>query len=86
LSNNVDYFSYFDLAKQFKLDETTLKNKFHSIQSNVHPDKFSGKEANEKDLSEKHSSYLNQAYKTLKNPRSRAVYLLELLTGGRFLN
>ncbi|KAI6191077.1 Iron-sulfur cluster co-chaperone protein HscB, mitochondrial [Aphelenchoides bicaudatus] len=81
LGSNINYFSYLDVEKNFKIDEKELQKKFHSIQSNVHPDKFSGKESNEKDLSEKHSRYLNEAYNTLKNPRKRAVYLLEHLTG-----
>jgi molecular chaperone HscB len=80
LDPDVNYFSYLQLDRKFKLDEEELKNKFHKIQSTVHPDKFGGKDENERNLSEKHSSYLNEAYKTLKSPRQRAKYLLELIT------
>jgi molecular chaperone HscB len=80
LSPNANYFSYLDLDKKFTVDNTELQKKFHKIQSYVHPDKFGGKGSEEKQYSEQHSSYLNQAYKTLKEPHARAVYLLELLT------
>ncbi|KAI6206035.1 Iron-sulfur cluster co-chaperone protein HscB, mitochondrial [Aphelenchoides besseyi] len=80
LSPNVDYFSYLELEKNYRIEEEALKKKFRSIQSHVHPDKHAGTERKQQEFSEQHSSYLNQAYKTLKDPRSRAAYLLELMT------
>jgi len=57
-----------------------LKNRFWKLQSIVHPDKYTQKDDKEKQLSEEHSSFLNNAYKTLRNPFSRANYLLAVLT------
>lgn len=65
------------------LDDESLKKNFRKLQTHVHPDKFGLKTDKEKVLSEQHSSYLNQAYKTLNNPRDRARYLLRLLTEGK---
>ncbi|CAD5218940.1 unnamed protein product [Bursaphelenchus okinawaensis] len=80
LHPNIDFFSYFGLKRKFNVDNVDLKKSFREMQSNVHPDKFGTATDKEKQISEQHSSYLNQAYKTLKSPRERAKYLLRLLS------
>lgn len=49
----------------------------------VHPDKFGKSSPKEKELSESHSSFLNQAYKTLIDPRARGHYILKLENKGK---
>ncbi|CAD5225150.1 unnamed protein product [Bursaphelenchus xylophilus] len=80
LHPKIDFFSYFGLKRRFKVDDKELKDYFRKLQSHVHPDKFGTASDKEKQISEQHSSYLNQAYKTLSSPRERAKYLLKLLT------
>uniref|UniRef100_A0A7E4VZ68 J domain-containing protein n=1 Tax=Panagrellus redivivus TaxID=6233 RepID=A0A7E4VZ68_PANRE len=73
-----DYFGYFGMDQNFELNPDDLKKKFWKIQSVVHPDKYGMNEEKEQKYAELHSSFANQAYKTLQNPRSRALYMLEL--------
>ncbi|VDK71187.1 unnamed protein product [Litomosoides sigmodontis] len=73
--------SYFDclgLFPRFDIDLSLLKINFLKLQSVVHPDKFSKCSQEEKEISEKCSRYLNEAYKTLTEPLERAKYLLTL--------
>ena len=85
LSPGVDYFSYLGLERKYDIAQNELKSRFRQIQAHVHPDKYGGEERQVQELSERHSSYLNQAYYTLKKSRLRARYLLKLLTNGAFL-
>jgi molecular chaperone HscB len=62
----------FDLS----LDE--LKQNYLKLQRQVHPDKFSQKSLREQALADAQATALNNAYTTLKDPLSRAIYLLSL--------
>ncbi|KAI9558535.1 hypothetical protein GHT06_015323 [Daphnia sinensis] len=44
----------------------------------LHPDRFSQKSEDEKQISAGYSSLLNQAYKTLSSPLERGLYLLQI--------
>ena len=44
----------------------------------MHPDKYGQKSSTEQDFSRSNSTYLNVAYRTLKDPTLRAKYLLQL--------
>ncbi|KAJ3257173.1 hypothetical protein HK103_004871 [Boothiomyces macroporosus] len=48
------------------------------MQAQVHPDHYSSKSALEKRISEQQSSEINKAFQILKDPLSRAQYLLSL--------
>ncbi|KAI1724855.1 dnaJ domain-containing protein [Ditylenchus destructor] len=76
-----DYFSYLGLERIWSINEPELKQRFRKLQSQVHPDKFGQSSQREKELSEKHSSYLNNAYRTLRDPFRRASYLLGVRVG-----
>ncbi|XP_047418602.1 iron-sulfur cluster co-chaperone protein HscB isoform X1 [Sciurus carolinensis] len=73
-----DYFSLMDCNRSFRVDTTKLQNRFQQLQRLVHPDFFSQRSQTEKDFSEKHSTIVNDAYKTLLAPLSRGLYLLKL--------
>ncbi|XP_069850709.1 iron-sulfur cluster co-chaperone protein HscB isoform X1 [Dipodomys merriami] len=73
-----DYFSLMDCNRSFKIDTTKLQNRYQQLQRLIHPDFFSQKSQTEKDFSEKHSTLVNDAYKTLLAPLSRGLYLLKL--------
>ena len=72
--------TYFDLMKQsvnFKVDINKLSKKHRELQTQLHPDKYSTKSVEEKEISENWSALVNEAYATLLNPMKRALYLLE---------
>lgn len=71
-------FVLFGLPTSYDLDEEKILATFRRLQMNLHPDKFAQKSATEQQHSADLSSFLNQALKTLTNPITRAVYLLQL--------
>ncbi|XP_004843422.1 iron-sulfur cluster co-chaperone protein HscB, mitochondrial isoform X1 [Heterocephalus glaber] len=73
-----DYFSLMDCNHSFRIDTIKLQNRYQQLQRLVHPDFFSQRSQIEKELSEKHSTLVNDAYKTLLAPLSRGLYLLRL--------
>ncbi|XP_055972571.1 iron-sulfur cluster co-chaperone protein HscB isoform X2 [Sorex fumeus] len=71
-----DYFSLLDCHRSFRIDTGKLQHKYQQLQRLVHPDFFSQKSQTEKDFSKKHSTLVNDAYKTLQAPLSRGLYLV----------
>ena len=77
----VDYFTLLGLPRQFELDENLLTERFYALSRTVHPDTHGGESADAQLLAVQLSAAVNDAYRTLKSPPSRAEYLLELLGG-----
>jgi molecular chaperone HscB len=59
------------------LDPADLEERLFRLSKKFHPDRFAGKSAEEIQLSHDHSSAVNNAYRTLKNPLTRAKYAVE---------
>jgi molecular chaperone HscB len=76
LSSN--YFELFDLPVSFDVDISRLQQQYMQLQKQLHPDRFANSSAQEKRLSMQHTSRVNEAQATLKDPVSRATYLLQL--------
>lgn len=75
--NNESYFELFTLKPAFDIDLTLLESHFRKIQSESHPDRFVNASSAEKLKSMQMATLANEAYQVLKNPASRAKYLLE---------
>lgn len=73
-----NYFELFDLAEKFDIELEVLESNFRKIQAKVHPDRFVTASSAEKLNSMQRATLANEAYQTLKNPATRAKYLLEL--------
>lgn len=71
-----NYFQLFDLPETCELNIDALAVAYRELQSEVHPDRFATASESEKLLAVQQSSYLNEAYSTLKSPLKRAGYLL----------
>ena len=69
------------LQRQFDLDEKALHEKFLALNRHAHPDYHVNESAAVQQLSLSVSATVNDAYRTLKDPATRAAYLLELLGG-----
>ena len=80
VDSKMSYFRCFGFEPRFGLDASTLEKRFFEISKVLHPDRFTIAEPKIKQLSLEKMSLLNLAYGTLKNPESRRVYLLDLLT------
>ena len=73
-----NYFTLFNLPEACELDQESLSAEYRRQQGEVHPDRFANAEEPEKLRAVQLSSYLNEAYETLKSPLRRAAYLLSL--------
>jgi molecular chaperone HscB len=73
-----DYFSFLGLPRKLNLDMADLEKRFRALSRQFHPDYFVNAAAAERRRSLEQSSYLNDAYRTLKNPAARLEYLLGL--------
>ncbi|MEX2470355.1 MAG: Fe-S protein assembly co-chaperone HscB [Pseudohongiellaceae bacterium] len=73
-----NYFQLFDLPQSFALDTRALAENYRELQSEAHPDRFAGAAEEEKMRAVQLTSFINEAYATLKSPLQRAGYLLSL--------
>lgn len=73
-----DFFAFLGLPRKLNLDPEELEQKFRALSRQYHPDYFYNAPAAERRAALEKSSYLNDAYRTLKQPVSRIAYLLEL--------
>lgn len=78
LKAGLDYFSFFGLPRKLKLDESELEKEYYALSRRLHPDYFMNASEEERQASIERSSLLNDAYRTLRAPVSRAQYLLSL--------
>jgi len=69
----------------FEIDSVELENRYQRLTLEMHPDFFGAAPEEQKLLSEKSSVMLNAAYSTLREPASRARYLLSLFSKGNSL-
>jgi molecular chaperone HscB len=73
-----DFFGFLGLARKLKIDAADLEQRYRALSRQCHPDYFYNAPPAERRASLERSSYLNDAYRTLKNPVSRLEYLLKL--------
>ncbi len=75
-SKTVDYFAIFGLPRKLWIEMSALEQKFLQMSWKLHPDNFVNASVEERDLSLRRSSELNDAYRTLRDPVGRLEYLL----------
>jgi molecular chaperone HscB len=73
-----DHFSVFGLPGEYAIDAAELDRRFRDLSRQLHPDRFARAEPRERRLSLERATRLNDAYRALKDWRSRAAYLLKL--------
>lgn len=75
---NKNYFEIFSLQECFDFDMDKLAAEYKSLQSQMHPDKFSDADDAARLHALQVSSIINDAFDTLKSPLKRAAYILTL--------
>ena len=85
ISDDIDHFEVMGLPHCFEIDSEVLENLYQRLTLEMHPDYFGTASEEQKRLSEKSSVMLNAAYSTLREPASRARYLLSLFAKGNSL-
>src|SRR5678810_557890 len=78
LGRHGDYFAFLGLPRKLLIDPGDLERRFRDLSRKFHPDYFYNASPAERLASLERSSYLNDAYRTLKQPISRIAYLLEI--------
>ena len=72
----MNHFDLFGLPLQFQLDGSLLSSQFRDLQRQFHPDNFATASERDRLLAVQKAAQINDAYQVLKNPISRAEYLL----------
>jgi len=78
LGRHGDYFAFLGVPRKLQLDPGDLERRFRELSRQFHPDYFYNATAAERRASLERSSYLNDAYRALKNPVTRLEYLLRV--------
>jgi molecular chaperone HscB len=78
LGRHGDYFSFLGLPRRLVIDQAQLERRFRDLSRQFHPDYFYNASPTERLASLERSSYLNDAYRALRNPISRIEHLLAI--------
>ena len=73
-----DHFQRLGLDRGFDISDDVLSRRYFDLQARLHPDRFASRTATERAASLAQATALNEAYQTLRDPLSRAAYLLQL--------
>ena len=76
IQNN--HFSLFGLPERFSIDRAALDRAYRNVQAQVHPDRFAGGGAAEQRVALQWATRANEAYRVLRDPLQRAIYLCTL--------
>ena len=78
LTRHGDYFSFFGLPRKLTIDLADLEQRFRSLSRQFHPDYYYNATTTERLASLERASYLNDAYRVLRQPLDRVEYLLKI--------
>ncbi|HEY6106522.1 MAG TPA: Fe-S protein assembly co-chaperone HscB [Anaeromyxobacteraceae bacterium] len=78
LEPGADHFAVMGLPRRFALDPAELERRHKELSRLLHPDRFARAEPRERLISAERSTRLNDAWRALREERSRAEYLLRL--------
>ena len=78
LARHGDYFAFFGLPRKLLLDSQDLERRFRDLSRKFHPDYFYNASPAERVASLERSSYLNDAFRALRNPITRIEHLLAI--------
>ena len=78
LGRHGDYFSFLSLPRKLTISSVELEQRFRELSRKFHPDFYYNATPAERLASLERSSYLNDAYRTLRNPVSRIEHLLAI--------
>lgn len=72
-----NYYDFFGLEHRLDLDLKDLEQRFYSLSRQYHPDRYTLKSREEQQYALDATAILNDAYRTLRDPLTRAEYLLK---------
>jgi molecular chaperone HscB len=77
-ARSAEFFSFLGLSRKLNVDMPDLEQRYRALSRQFHPDYFYNAPPAERRASLERSSYLNDAYRTLRHPAARIEYLLKL--------
>ncbi|MBF0453576.1 MAG: Fe-S protein assembly co-chaperone HscB [Magnetococcales bacterium] len=77
LDPNLDFFGLFMIKPGYQIDRGQVESLYRQLQQQFHPDRFATKSPKERRYSLEHVTRLNEAYRTLKDPLTLALYILQ---------
>ena len=78
LGRHGDYFTFLGLPRKLTIDPQDLERRFRDLSRKFHPDYYYNASPAERLASLERSSYLNDAYRALRNPVARVEHLLAI--------
>jgi len=78
LGRHGDYFAFFGLPRKLLIAQDDLERRFRELSRKFHPDYYYNASPAERLASLERSSYLNDAYRTLRTPAPRIEHLLAI--------
>ena len=73
-----NYFELFGLDVNYVIDADLLTSNYQQLQSQFHPDRFVNASDQERRIAIQATTFINEAYDTLRDEHARARYLLQL--------
>lgn len=73
-----NYFELFELEVEYVIDTELLANNYQQLQSQFHPDRFVSASDQDRRIAIQATTFINEAYDTLRDEQVRARYLLQL--------
>jgi molecular chaperone HscB len=78
MEHAMNHFELFSLLPSYQLDLNGLADSYRELQQQYHPDNFAAESSERQAQVMQKAAQINDAYQTLKDPLSRAQYLLSL--------
>ncbi|KAM7461527.1 hypothetical protein LguiA_029648 [Lonicera macranthoides] len=78
VDHSADYFQIFGWEKKYEIPNENLEDKYKNWQKKLHPDLVHSKSERERAYAAEQSARVIDAYRTLSNPLSRAIYIMRL--------
>ncbi|GFP94942.1 iron-sulfur cluster co-chaperone protein hscb mitochondrial [Phtheirospermum japonicum] len=77
VNESIDYFQIFELGREYKVEVEELEKKYKDWQKKLHPDLVHSKSQTEREYAAEQSARVIDAYRTLTDPLSRAIYMVD---------
>lgn len=74
----VNFFDVLGLETKMAQDRAEIEKRFREVSQRVHPDRYGQASSVERKLALAHTERVNQAYRALRVPHSRAEHLMDL--------
>lgn len=78
LAKSATFFEVLGLPRAMALQGSAIEKAFRETSKRVHPDKFAGADPSQRKIALDYTTFVNDAYRTLKDPQRRAEYLMSL--------